>query len=109
VPLGTSISSRAMAQVVSRRPLIKGMTGFAFGPVHVGFVMYKVALGQVYISFLRFSLSILFHRNSPYSYIIWGKENRLVGDRSSETFSHHIDKNNNSITLAAEREGLPTL
>jgi hypothetical protein len=29
-----------------------------------------------------------------YSYIIWGINNRLVGDCSSETESHPIDMNN---------------
>jgi hypothetical protein len=31
---------------------------------------------------------------APYSYIIWGINNRLVGDCSSETESHPIDMNN---------------
>jgi hypothetical protein len=33
----------------------------------------------------------------PYSYIIWGMNNRPVGGRSSETKSRHIDINNNNI------------
>jgi hypothetical protein len=32
-------------------------------------------------------------RGSPYLYIIWGMNNRPVGDRSSETFSHPVDIN----------------
>jgi hypothetical protein len=34
-----------------------------------------------------------FHRASPYSYDIWGMNNRPVGGRSSETQSHPIDMN----------------
>jgi hypothetical protein len=41
-----------------------------------------------------FHLSILFHHGSPHSYIIWGMNNRLVGGRSSETWSNPIDMNN---------------
>lgn len=44
---------------------------------------------------LDFSLSISFHRGFLYSYIIWGMDNRLVGDRSSEISSDTIDMNNN--------------
>jgi hypothetical protein len=40
--------------------------------------MDKVAMGQVFLRVLRFLLSITFHRNSPYSYVIWGMNNRRV-------------------------------
>jgi hypothetical protein len=45
---------RSMAQVVSRRPFTAG-PGFAPGSTHVGFVVDKVALGQVFLRVLRFS------------------------------------------------------
>jgi hypothetical protein len=55
----------AMAQVVSRRPL----TAEARVRVHVGFVVDKVVLGQVFLRVLRFSpVNISFHRRSPNSY-----------------------------------------
>jgi len=54
-----------MAQVVSRRPL----TTEARVRARVGFVVDKVALGQVFLRVLRFSpVSISFHRRSPNSY-----------------------------------------
>jgi hypothetical protein len=55
-----SSMGRAMAQAVSRRPLTAG-PGFDPRPVHVGFVVDKVALGQVFPRVLRFSPSISFH------------------------------------------------
>jgi hypothetical protein len=54
------------------RQLVAGFSsrspGFAPGPVHMGFVVDKVALGQVFLRVLRFS-HVYFHRDSPYSYI----------------------------------------
>jgi hypothetical protein len=43
-----------MAQAVSRRPLT-AEAWVRFGSVHVGFVVYKVAIGQVSPRVLRFS------------------------------------------------------
>jgi hypothetical protein len=45
---------------------------FAHGSVHVGFVVDKVAPGQVFLRVFGLFLSVLFHRGSPYSYMIWG-------------------------------------
>jgi hypothetical protein len=56
-----------MAQAVSR-DLSTRRPGFAPGSIHVGFVVYKVALGQVFLRNLRFPLSVLFHHSSPHSY-----------------------------------------
>jgi hypothetical protein len=57
---------RAMAQVVSHWPLT---VEFAPGSIHVGFVVDKLALGQVFLRVLRFSpVNISFHRRSPNSY-----------------------------------------
>jgi hypothetical protein len=58
---------RAMAQVVSRRP------GFDPGSVHVGFVVDKVALGQVFFpEYFGFTLSISFQWCS----ITWKNEKK---------------------------------
>jgi hypothetical protein len=40
------------------------MSGFDPGLVHVGFLVDKLALGQVFLRVLRFPLSISFHRCS---------------------------------------------
>jgi hypothetical protein len=70
---------------------------FAPGSVHVGCVVDNVALWQVSVRFIRFPLSISTHRGSPYSYIIWGMNNRPVGGCSSDTLSHPTDMNDNNI------------
>jgi hypothetical protein len=72
----------AMAQVVSHRPQTAEARVCA---VHVGFVVDKLALGQVFSELFSFSLSVSFHHGSLYSYIIWGMNNRPVGGCSSET------------------------
>jgi hypothetical protein len=56
------------------RSLVAGLSprrpGFAPGSVHVGFVVDKVALEQVYLRVLRVSpVSISFHRRSPNPYL----------------------------------------
>jgi hypothetical protein len=67
---------------------------FAPGSVRVGFVLDKVALGQVFLRvFFGFTLSVSFHRGFPYSYIIWEMGNRPYGGRSSETLFHLIYMN----------------
>jgi hypothetical protein len=58
---------RAMAQVVSRRPLT-AETRVRAGSIHVGFVVDKVALGQVFLRVLRFFPVISFHHRSTKSY-----------------------------------------
>jgi hypothetical protein len=40
-------------------------------------------VGQVVLGVLWLPLSISFHRDSPFSYIIWGME-KSIGGRSSE-------------------------
>jgi hypothetical protein len=62
--------------------------GFTPGLVRLGFVVYKVTLGQDFFKFFGSPLSVLFHQ-TPYFYIIWGMNNRYVGGRSSETSIHH--------------------
>jgi hypothetical protein len=53
-----------MSQVFNRRPL----TAKARVRAHVGFVVDKLALGQVFSEFFGFPLSVSFHRRSPNSY-----------------------------------------
>jgi hypothetical protein len=65
------------------------------GSVHVGFVVDKMAAGQVSFRVLQFPLSVSFHPDSPCSYITWGMKNRLVGGHGSDTSSNSIDMNNN--------------
>jgi hypothetical protein len=52
--------------------LVSGLSsrcpGFAPGTIHAGFVVDKVALGQVSPRYSIFHLSISFHRRSPYSW-----------------------------------------
>jgi hypothetical protein len=50
----------------------------------MGFVVEKVALGEVFSEFFDFTLSIPFHRRSPYSYIS-GMNDMSVSGSSSET------------------------
>jgi hypothetical protein len=64
----------------------QGGPGLATGSVHVGFVVGKVAFGKVSLKVLRFSpVNIV----TPYSYMIWGINNRPVSGRSSEIVSPH--------------------
>jgi hypothetical protein len=65
-----------------------------FGPrlFHVvSVVADKVALG-----ILRFHHIQHYSTCPPYSYIMWGMNNRPFGGRSSGTYSHSIDINNNN-------------
>jgi hypothetical protein len=55
------------------RSLVAGLSprrpGFAPGSIHMGFVVDKVSLGQVFLRVLRFyPVNISFHRRSPNSY-----------------------------------------
>jgi hypothetical protein len=72
--------------------LSPGRWCFEPGSVHV---VDKIARGQVFLLVLRISLSISFHRGSPYSYMMLEMNNRPAGVRSSETSSQPIDMNNN--------------
>jgi hypothetical protein len=70
------------------RQLIAGLSPgsrrFAPGSVHVEFVVDKVVLGQFSLRVLRFSRQC-YSIGAPYSYVIWGINNRSFGGRSSET------------------------
>jgi hypothetical protein len=82
-----------MAQAVSRWPFIVEAW------VHPGQSMWDVwwakwHWGRFHPEFFGFPLPISFHREPPYSYIIWGMNNMPIGGCSSETSSHPIDINN---------------
>jgi hypothetical protein len=59
----------------------------------VGFV---VDWDRFFSEYFGFTLSISFHRGSPYLYIIWEMNNRPVGGLSSEIQYHPIDMSNNN-------------
>jgi hypothetical protein len=82
------IHGRVMAQTVSLQSLTMEAQVRA-RVCQCGICGEKVALGQVFLRVLQFSLSIIFHRGSPHSYITWGVNNRPVSGRSSETVSPH--------------------
>jgi hypothetical protein len=70
-----------MSAVRRLRWVVAGLSlqrpGFASRSVHVGFVVDKVALRQVFLRVLRISLSVSFHRGCLYSYMSPG--GRTVG------------------------------
>jgi hypothetical protein len=66
---------------------------FASCSVHMGFVVNKVAVRQVFSDFFGFPLSTSFRRRSSYSHVTWGMTSRPDGDHSSETMSQPIDMN----------------
>jgi hypothetical protein len=70
--------------------------------VNVGFVVDKLALGQVFLNLFEFSLFISFHRGSILIYILWGTKNRPTVGRSSETCFHPIYMNNKKQFHVAE-------
>jgi hypothetical protein len=75
-----------LIQAVPRlRHFVAGLStrrlGFEAGSIHVGFV----ALEEIFSEFFGFPLSASFHRDFPYSYIIWQINNTPTGGRSSET------------------------
>jgi hypothetical protein len=81
--------------LVIRLALLK--PGFTLRSIHVGFVVEKVALGQVFIRVLWFSpFNIIPPRLN--NHIIWRMNNRPIGGQSSEAHSHSINMNNHSAT-----------
>jgi hypothetical protein len=51
---------------------------------------------RFFSKFFGFPTPISFHRGSPYSYIIWGMNNRSGSGNSSETQYYPINMNNNN-------------
>jgi hypothetical protein len=79
----TRTPGRPMTQAVSRRPPRR--PGFAPRSIRVGFVVDKVALGQVFLRVFLFSpVNILFHRRSPNVHHP-GMNNVPASSSSSET------------------------
>jgi hypothetical protein len=58
--------------------LSPGRPGIAPGSIHVGFVVDKVALGQVFLRVVRFSLSIYHSTVALQTHINWGMRNMLT-------------------------------
>jgi hypothetical protein len=86
------------------RLIVAGFSQRRTGSAYVGFVVEKVELVPAFLQVLRFSpadiippwLSILIHH-------LW-MNNRSVGGRSSETWSHPIDMiNNNNPSIVPKR------
>jgi hypothetical protein len=82
--LSKALKDRAMAQAVSHGPVM------AEALVHARASLCEICGGQSgtgtgFYASSWFSLSISFHRSSPYSYFTWGMNNRPVSDRGSET------------------------
>jgi hypothetical protein len=75
--------------VLGLRWLVAGLsprsTGFAAGSIHVGFVVDKVALGQVFLRVLRFFPCQYHSTVALQTHIIWGMNNMSVSVSSSET------------------------
>jgi hypothetical protein len=87
-----------MAQAVSQR-LLTAESRVRAHSSSCGVCGGRIALGQVFLEFFGFILSISFHRSSSYSCIMLRMNNRSVVVRSSETKSHPIDMNNNIYSL----------
>jgi hypothetical protein len=73
-----------LAQVINRRPLTAEARVRA-RVVNVGFVVDKVALGQVFLQVLRFPLSMYHPTVALQTHIIWGMNSMSVSGSSSET------------------------
>jgi hypothetical protein len=77
------------------RQIVASLSPRRLRSVHVGFVVDKVALGQVFSKFLSF-LCLYLSTVAPYSYAIWVMNSWRAGGCSSETESYNIDLNNTS-------------
>jgi hypothetical protein len=82
-----------MTQGVSRQPFTR-RPRFEPWSVQVGFMVETWHWDRFSFEFFRLPLSVSFHRGYPYTCIICRINNRNVGDRSSETYSDAINKNN---------------
>jgi hypothetical protein len=66
------------------RRLVTSLSLWRFVSAHVGFVVDRVTLGQVFLRVLQFPNNII-HHGSPYSYIIWGDSLEAAVQRYSVT------------------------
>jgi hypothetical protein len=76
------------------RRLVVGLSprrpGFAPGSIHVGFVVDKLVLGQVFLRVLRFSpVNISFHRRSPNSYHLGDEQYVHQWQQFRDVVSYH--------------------
>jgi hypothetical protein len=80
---------RLVFDISARRP------AFTPGLVHVGFVVKKLALGQIIHSLCSLDFSCQYHSAvALHTHVTWGWT-RSVGGSSSETQSYRIDMTNN--------------
>jgi hypothetical protein len=77
------------------RRLVVGLSpwtpGFTPGYVHCDMWWTTWQWDRVFSKFFTILLSVSFHRDSPYPYIICGINNTPIGSQSSEILSHPID------------------
>jgi hypothetical protein len=86
------LSGRAMAQAVTRRPLIvEDRVRSQVNPCRICGGQSVNGTG-FFPEFFGFPLSVLFHHRSP-THIIWGMKSMSVSGSSSETWSHPIEIN----------------
>jgi hypothetical protein len=82
---GGLLLKQAMPQL---RQLVAGFSpwrpGFKPGSGHVGFVVDKVALGQVFSEYFGFPRQFEFHRLLHHHHVIWGWYNRPDSGRSTK-------------------------
>jgi hypothetical protein len=93
-----------MVQEISHRPLIaEDQVRAPVSPC--GFVVDRVALGQVFLRVLRLPppLALSFYRGPPYAFISGGMYYRPIGGRSSETWSHSINMDNKNVFTNSNR------
>jgi hypothetical protein len=64
--------------------LSKRRRGFAPGPIHVGFVVDEVAVGQVFSEFFDFPLSVYHSTVALHTHINWKINNMSASGSSSE-------------------------
>jgi hypothetical protein len=64
-------------------------SGFAHGSINVGYVVEKVALGQVISEIFGFPLSISVHRRPPYSYLLGDEQYVRQWQQSKDVVSPH--------------------
>jgi hypothetical protein len=75
--LGCAMAQVGVAGLSQRRPRLE------LGSVHMGFVVYKMALGLAFLRvYLGGGLPVSFYCGSPYSHIIWFMNSKTSGGRN---------------------------
>jgi hypothetical protein len=80
-PMAVPWLKRLVAGLSQRRP------GFATGSIHVGSVVDKVALGQVFLRVLRFPLSVSFRHCSVF---IYHRPHEVCDSSDQAAHYHHL-------------------